>query len=295
MKKKQQKKPLHKKVQHRAKMLVVPHARNKYQPQLIRTGGIVVVLLLVVVMQTFYIMTSRGFVLGGRADMSTDGLLTATNKERVQNNLESLAVDDQLAVAATQKAEDMIAHDYWAHTSPQGVTPWKWIEGVGYKYSYAGENLAKNFTTANDVVTAWMNSSEHRENILNSHYKSVGFAVVEGRLQGVSTTLVVAMYGAPKTSTMLVSTAPTVLAASSTSGSLVSQFGAKLQSMAPTILGSVILLLIVASTAATAHLYRKKLPKNIQRSWLKHHGAYKAVGMTSLAIVLVALYSGGQI
>lgn len=298
-KKKQIKKPLHKKipkkVHKRAKLLVVPHESNKYQPHLIRTGGIVAVLLLVVVLQAFYILSSSGFVLGGKANISTEELLTSTNQERRNGGLEPLRVDNRLTLAATEKARDMLANDYWAHTSPKGVSPWEWIKDARYSYSYAGENLAKNFSTAGSVVSAWMHSEDHRDNILNAHYRDVGFGVVEGELDGQKTTLVVAMYGAPRTTVTLIGTEPTVLAATAGTEPIIAQFGAKVQTLAPTTLGSVFLLLMAATVAATAHLYRKKLPRPVQQSWLKHHGAYKAVGMAGMAVMLVVLYSGGQI
>src|SRR5690606_28313263 len=124
--------------------------------------------------------------------------IESTNKERLKDGLEPLRVDNRLTLAATKKAQDMLANDYWAHTSPQGVSPWEWIKDARYGYSYAGENLAKNFSTAGSVVNAWMHSENHRDNVLNAHYRDVGFGVVDGKLDGQPTTLVVAMYGAPK-------------------------------------------------------------------------------------------------
>jgi len=295
MKKKQINKPLHKKIHRRAKLLVVPHAQNKYQPHLIRKSGIVAVLLLVVVLQAFYIFSSGGFVLGDKVNISTAQLLQSTNKERTKNGLAPLKVDNRLTLAATKKAQDMLANGYWAHTSPQGVSPWEWIKDAHYNYSYAGENLAKNFSSASGVVDAWMHSEDHRDNIMNTQYRDIGFGVVKGQLEGQPTTIVVAMYGAPRTTANLVSTEPTVLAATNADEPLIAQFGAKVQTMAPTMLGSVILLLFVAMVAVTAQFYRKKLPRNIQRSWLKHHGAYKAFAMATAAFAIVVLYNGGQI
>jgi hypothetical protein len=47
------------------------------------------------------------------------------------------------------------------------------------------------------VVTAWMNSPTHRDNILKKEYTDVGFAIVNGVLNGEETTLVVQMFGKP--------------------------------------------------------------------------------------------------
>lgn len=100
-----------------------------------------------------------------------------------------------MSQAAAAKAKHMFLNNYWAHTAPDGTTPWDFINGAGYVYSVAGENLAKNFSNSQGVVGAWMNSSSHRENILRSQYADIGFAVVNGVLNGEETTLVVQMFG----------------------------------------------------------------------------------------------------
>jgi hypothetical protein len=90
----------------------------------------------------------------------------------------------------------MFAKNYWAHNSPTGATPWDFIIGSGYHYTVAGENLAKNFSDSNAVVNAWMASPTHRANMIKPSYREVGFAVVNGTLNGEETTLVVQMFGA---------------------------------------------------------------------------------------------------
>jgi hypothetical protein len=62
---------------------------------------------------------------------------------------------------------------------------------------YAGENLARGFDSSADVVTAWMNSLEHRANLLSPNYTDIGFAVEDGTLTGSETTLVVQEFGSP--------------------------------------------------------------------------------------------------
>ena len=59
----------------------------------------------------------------------------------------------------------------------------------------AGENLARDFGDTGSVITAWMNSPTHRDNIVNGKYREIGVAVVDGVLNGVETTLVVQMFG----------------------------------------------------------------------------------------------------
>lgn len=135
-------------------------------------------------------------VLGVSVNVVSQDLLNLTNQKRAEAGLAPLQLDGQLAVAAEAKAQDMFAKDYWAHFAPDGTSPWDFIKGSGYPYVYAGENLARGFSTSTDVINAWMASPDHRANMLSAHYTDVGFAVEQGRLPGDSSTvLVVEMFG----------------------------------------------------------------------------------------------------
>lgn len=134
-------------------------------------------------------------VLGVKADISLGELLTLTNKERQNNGIAPLSFNEKLTDAAAKKADDMFEYDYWAHNSPSGKTPWVFIKSEGYRYVYAGENLARGFSNAEDVVKAWMASPDHRSNMLSSNYQDVGFAVAIGELNGEETVLIVEELG----------------------------------------------------------------------------------------------------
>ncbi|OGC70077.1 hypothetical protein A2415_00570 [candidate division WWE3 bacterium RIFOXYC1_FULL_39_7] len=137
-------------------------------------------------------------LLGYASNINIKDLLVETNKKREELGLNDLRINPVLSEAARQKAEHMFQNNYWAHVAPDGTEPWDFILGEGYDYVYAGENLAKNFGNSDDVVEAWYNSPTHRENLLNGHYSEIGFAVVDGVLDGYETTLVVQMFGAPR-------------------------------------------------------------------------------------------------
>lgn len=140
----------------------------------------------------------QGFpdVLGYATDIQVEHLLQMTNQKRLETGLQPLQINDTLTQAAIKKAHDMFQNNYWAHTGPQGRTPWEFISQAGYQYTIAGENLAKNFSTSQGVVDAWMASPSHLDNIVKSGYSDIGFAVVNGVLNGEETTLVVQMFGA---------------------------------------------------------------------------------------------------
>jgi hypothetical protein len=91
----------------------------------------------------------------------------------------------------------MAQNGYFAHTSPEGKSPWYWFKQGGYVFNYAGENLAVDFSDSADVERAWMNSPTHRSNILNNKFTEIGVATAVGTLNGRQTTFVVQEFGTP--------------------------------------------------------------------------------------------------
>lgn len=176
----------------------VPHHRNNHRARALHINSLLAYVLVFAVFNFVVRMVHRQFpdVLGYATDIHVQQLLDATNSQRSAAGLTTLTLNSQLSEAAERKARDMFANGYWAHTSPSGKTPWEFILGSGYKYTLAGENLAKNFSTSQGVVDAWMASPTHKENIVKPGYREVGFAVVNGILNGEETTLVVQMFGA---------------------------------------------------------------------------------------------------
>ncbi len=176
----------------------VPHHGNNHRAKALHHDALLVYLLLFALLNFGIKSFSRSFpdVLGYATDIRVDALLSETNRERVAAGLQPLSLNAQLSEAAAKKANDMFSNNYWAHTSPQGKTPWEFIISSGYRYLLAGENLAKNFSTSTGVVNAWMASPTHRENIIKPGYRDVGFAIVNGVLLGEETTLVVQEFGA---------------------------------------------------------------------------------------------------
>jgi len=119
----------------------------------IPVGNIVAILILLEVI-TFLLPTlSHLNTTGGMtAEVISAVLADLTNGERQTQNLPILTVSPLLNEAAEMKATDMATKGYFAHTSPEGKTPWYWLEQAGYNYQYAGENLAINFSDSKDVT-----------------------------------------------------------------------------------------------------------------------------------------------
>lgn len=276
-------------------LALVPHRYNNYRPYLIRRYGLMVVIGLVIGLQFSYNYTNTGSVLGKVTNVTANSLLADTNDVRSHDGLTPLKLNTKLTQAAEMKAQDMIDKGYWSHNSPSGVEPWYWVDQSGYSYQEAGENLAKNFNNSKATIDAWMNSQTHRDNILKPAYKDVGFAVKSGDLDGQPVTIIVALYAEPTLSAVSgVSTAKnTYVSDNDYNLSLGTRFGIMLESLTPAAIISVGLLIIAATVAVTAHIYRSKLPKKLQNTWYKHHGAAKASGLFVIAAFIVLIYGGG--
>ncbi len=191
--------------------LFTPHHTNNYRSKILHNASLLVIIIVFSILSfsVSLVKHSKPEILGISYSINIQDLLTATNNARVQNNEASLVLSDKLSDAARRKAANMFQNNYWAHFAPDGTTPWSFIKSAGYDYSFAGENLAKGFTSSQDVVNAWMNSPSHRENLLSSKYKDIGFAVVEGKLKGEDTALVVQMFGSQAGTAELPTSKPT--------------------------------------------------------------------------------------
>ena len=100
------------------------------------------------------------------------------NQERQKYGLPILTVADELVAAARRHSADMAANNLFSHTGSDGSSPYTRIIEAGYRFRYAGENIAAGYSTAQQVVNAWMNSPGHRANILNAGFCEVGIGYI---------------------------------------------------------------------------------------------------------------------
>ena len=102
--------------------------------------------------------------------------LNLLNADRKANGLPELKSNPQLNRLAQTYAQDMIDRGFFSHNDPEGKTPFQRMQAAGISYNTAGENLAIN-TDVTAAEKAFMASSGHRANILNSAYTDVGIGV----------------------------------------------------------------------------------------------------------------------
>jgi uncharacterized protein YkwD len=175
----------------------VPHARNNYRPYVLRQKTLYVFAVFFVVLE---ILSGLSFSYpkashAQGASLNRASLVTLTNSSRHSYRLGSVYESDALNRAAQAKAEDMLKNQYFAHTSPQGIAPWDFVLAEKYNYLIAGENLAINFSSAEGVGKAWMNSTGHKANILNKEFQEIGIGMAKGMYKGAEAIFVVQMFG----------------------------------------------------------------------------------------------------
>ncbi|MDD2822924.1 MAG: CAP domain-containing protein [Candidatus Daviesbacteria bacterium] len=177
----------------------IPHPQTHQKAKLLSWQFLVIYILFFILIRVGLDIVAiyKPGTLGVSAELSVEKIIEDTNRERQKNGLAPVTYNSALSEAAKMKAQNMFAENYWAHFAPSGKDPWGFMRDAGYRFSYAGENLARNFSNSEDVVSAWMASPTHRENLLNSKYQDIGIAIEDGILQGQKTTLVVQMFGHP--------------------------------------------------------------------------------------------------
>ena len=178
------------------KKYLIPHEENNYKPHLLRERSVIVLACLALVLFCTslggsYILNKTDF---GAAVLPAV-LVDLTNEQRLASGGKALTVNPTLELAALMKAKDMAENHYFAHTSPSGVSPWQWFTKAGYKFSYAGENLAINFSESVDVENAWIASPTHHANLISDKFDETGIATYQGIYEGRPTTFVVQLFG----------------------------------------------------------------------------------------------------
>ena len=126
-----------------------------------------------------YIFTKNEFV-----QLEQD-IITLINNYRISKNVLPLQHDPKLTQLAIIKVDDMLNNRYFDHYSPLYQMPWELAGLFNYDFHTFGENLARNYVSAKDVVDAWIASPSHHDNMLKEHYENTGIGIkadAEGHL-----------------------------------------------------------------------------------------------------------------
>ncbi|MCX6721540.1 MAG: CAP domain-containing protein [Candidatus Staskawiczbacteria bacterium] len=164
----------------------------------IMTGkkGFSTLLGLLIILIAAFIFFSPTLYLRYMAVFDKDRIIYETNVQRVKNGLPSLTKNEILNQMAEAKAKDMFAKQYFDHVSPDGYGLEDLARDYGYKYVEVGENLLEgNFNDEKQILNDWMNSPEHRHNILNEKFTEMGAAVIKGKYEGRTVWMAVQEFG----------------------------------------------------------------------------------------------------
>lgn len=92
--------------------------------------------------------------------------------------------DRTLAKVAQAHSQDMAEDDFFSHNSLDGTTPFQRMRRAGYRYRYAGENIAAGYVTPASVVKAWLRSPGHCQVLMSKKYRELGVGIAKGGYYG---------------------------------------------------------------------------------------------------------------
>lgn len=108
-----------------------------------------------------------------RAAAAEKAVIALVNEERAEVGCQPVTEDPKLAQLAQDFTDDMAVRDFFDHLDPDGKDPWERAKHAGI-LDLGGENIGRGQSTAQDVMDSWMDSPDHRANILNCQYKTLG-------------------------------------------------------------------------------------------------------------------------
>ncbi len=169
----------------------IASAENNYRPAALSYKAFIIYGLILLILRLLLgTLTAQG------SAVESNALMQLINQERSQRNLNELLVHPSLVIAATEKSQDMIDRDYFAHIDPDGNYVWPKIIAAGYTpYKMLGENLAVDFATSEGMVKAWIDSPTHRANLLNTEFVDQGLSALYGDYKDRYTNLTASLFG----------------------------------------------------------------------------------------------------
>lgn len=187
----------------------IPCKENGFKPRILETQVFFVLVGLLVGLKILAVVSFWGnFGATILNQVSQEDLYVMTNEARANNGVGKLQTSSRLEAVAQLKLADMFQNNYFAHTSPVGIEPWHWFDKANYNYRIAGENLAMDFMSSDEVFNAWLNSETHRNNLLLNEFQEVGIAVGTGMINGKETVVVVQEFGSPRIPALAVQVKP---------------------------------------------------------------------------------------
>ncbi|MEV4419485.1 CAP domain-containing protein [Patulibacter sp. NPDC049589] len=110
-------------------------------------------------------------------DRAAAAVSCLVDHERTAAGLTTLAIDPRVRSAAQLFAVDMVTRRFFSHDSPDGTDPGDRIKAAGFAWSAYGENIASGQRTAREVMSAWLASEGHCENLMTPYFTVAGYGI----------------------------------------------------------------------------------------------------------------------
>ncbi len=136
--------------------------------------------------------TSAAVLQSVSRDVLASQVLSEINYQRLKVGLDALKENDLLSSAAYKKINDVETYEYFSHINP--ITQKRWSDFIresGYEYAEIGENLAMGYQTPEEIVRAWLDSPEHKKNLLSNKFTHSGLAHKQMQYDGEETMVLV--------------------------------------------------------------------------------------------------------
>jgi uncharacterized protein YkwD len=149
---------------------------------------------LCIVSATLLVALGGAAVASAAPNRAEQSLIAAVNAARTAHGLQPVRLDPRLERAATIHTQDMLRHDYFAHGAVSAR-----LQVVGARGPVLGENLAWSSgadVNAAAIVRLWLESPEHRANLLRPGFRRIGIGAATGSFLGCAdATVVTADFG----------------------------------------------------------------------------------------------------
>ena len=187
----------------RLKDAFIPHEGNNYHPHVLHTKRAVLyagVSLAVKIGAIVFVLAlpKEAFLLPDVLLEQKKELAILVDNVRKDRNLSVLSTSGKLEQSSQLKASDMVAQQYFSHTTPDGRGFSSFLKEVGYDYTVAGENLAMGFSSPKAVVDAWIASPLHYKNLADQEFNEQGLGIDSGVYEGKDTIFIAHHFGKPK-------------------------------------------------------------------------------------------------
>ncbi len=181
----------------------IPHEGNDYHPHILHTKraffySTAFLITKIIVVGFALLLPAQVFVIPDVLQQQQSEIVALTNQVRESRGVQVLEQEGKLFTSSQHKADDMGLHSYFSHTSPNGEKLADFLIKSGYDYEAAGENLAVGFSSAEELIDAWIASPTHYNNLIDTDFQEFGVGLTAGSYEGHPVVYVASHFGSPK-------------------------------------------------------------------------------------------------